>query len=56
MVKLGVKYLILTMKKDIVKKIVNWYPLNYRKGHKNWYTDQLKLKKYISRFDKKFKK
>ena len=41
--------------KDIVKKIVSWYPLNYRKGHKNWYTDQLKLKKYISRFDKKFK-
>jgi len=41
--------------KDIVKKIVDWYPLNYRKGHKNWYTDQLKLKKYVSKFDKKFK-
>lgn len=41
--------------KDIVKKIVDWYPLNYRKGHKNWYTDQLKLKKYVSKFDKRFK-
>ena len=39
---------------DIVKKLVNWYPLQYKKGHKNWYTDQLKLKKYISKFDKKY--
>lgn len=41
---------------DIVKKLVNWYPLQYKKGHKNWYTDQLKLKKYISKFDKKYPK
>lgn len=39
---------------DIVKKLINWYPLNYRKGHENWYTDQLKLKKFIEKFDKKY--
>tara|TARA_Y100000389_G_scaffold76692_1_gene73444 strand:+ start:19825 stop:20565 length:741 start_codon:yes stop_codon:yes gene_type:complete len=36
---------------DIVNRLIKWYPLNYRKGNKNWYTDQLKLKKYISKFD-----
>ncbi len=36
---------------DIINKLISWYPLNYRKGHKNWYTDQLKLKKYISKYD-----
>ena len=41
---------------DIIKKLINWYPLSYRKGHENWYTDQLKLKKYISKFDKKYPK
>lgn len=39
--------------KDIVNKIASWYPIIYKKGHKNWYTDQLKLKKYISKFQKK---
>ena len=39
---------------DIVNKLINWYPLNYKKGNQNWYTDQLKLKKYISKFDKKY--
>jgi hypothetical protein len=38
---------------DIVNKIASWYPLNYQKGHKNWYTDQLKLKKYVEKFSKK---
>ena len=37
---------------DIINKLISWYPIVYRKGHKNWYTDQLKLKKYISKFDK----
>ena len=38
---------------DIINKLISWYPLNYKKGHKNWYTDQLKLKKYISIYEKK---
>jgi len=38
---------------DIVNTIASWYPLNYQKGHKNWYTDQLKLKKYVEKFSKK---
>tara|TARA_B100000131_G_C17947033_1_gene544832 strand:- start:31 stop:771 length:741 start_codon:yes stop_codon:yes gene_type:complete len=37
---------------DIINKLISWYPLNYGKGHKNWYTDQLKLKKYISIYEK----
>ena len=36
---------------DIINKLISWYPIVYRKGHKNWYTDQLKLKKYISKFN-----
>ena len=39
---------------DIVNKLINWYPINYKKGNQNWYTDQLMLKKYISKFDKKY--
>lgn len=39
---------------DIIKKIINWYPINYQKGNENWYTDQLKLKKFIGKFDKKY--
>ena len=39
--------------KDIYKKLNRWYRNNYSFQGSGWYTDQIKLQKYLSKFYKK---
>ena len=39
--------------KDIYKKLNRWYKNNYSFQGSGWYTDQIKLQKYLSKFSKK---
>ena len=39
--------------KDIYKKLNRWYKNNYSFQGSGWYTDQIKLQKYVSKFSKK---
>ena len=38
--------------KDIYKKLNRWYKNNYSFQGSGWYTDQIKLQKYLSKFSK----